>query len=296
MTAFRVVIPARYASQRLPGKPLLDIAGKPIIRHVYDRACESGAEEVVIATDDVRIEAVARRFTEQVCMTSSEHASGTDRIAEVVQTLHWPDDTVVVNLQGDEPLMPPELLAQVAATLESHAESDMATLAVPLIDPDQLFDTNAVKVVADRNGYALYFSRATIPWKRDQFDTSVAPQTPWLEGVYRHLGIDANRAGFLAGYASLPVSPIERMESLEQLRVCGTAGALPWISRPKRRLPASIPRERSRPRDCGLNLNGTCLTRLRRFGAETSVSHCFMVHEGQRSALHGGGGLGLGPR
>ncbi len=171
MTAFRVVIPARYASQRLPGKPLLDIAGKPMIRHVYDRACESGAEEVVIATDDARIQAAAGQFTDRVCMTSSEHTSGTDRIAEVVRVLQWPDDTVVVNLQGDEPLMPPALLAQVAETLESHAESDMATLAVPLTDPDQLFDTNAVKVVADRNGYALYFSRATIPWKRDLFDT-----------------------------------------------------------------------------------------------------------------------------
>jgi len=226
MTAFKVVIPARYASQRLPGKPLLDIAGKPMIRHVYDRACESGAEEVVIATDDARIEAVARQFTDQVCMTSSEHTSGTDRIAEVVRTLHWPDDTVVVNLQGDEPLMPPALLTQVAETLESHAESDMATLAVPLTDPGQLFDTNAVKVVADCNGYALYFSRATIPWKRDLFDKKVAVQSTWLEGIYRHLGIYAYRAGFLGGYASLPVSPIERMESLEQLRVLWNGGRI----------------------------------------------------------------------
>ena len=226
MTAFKVVIPARYASQRLPGKPLLDIAGKPMIRHVYDRACESGAEEVVIATDDARIEAAAGQFTDRVCMTSSEHTSGTDRIAEVVRILQWPDDTVVVNLQGDEPLMPPALLSQVAETLESHAESDMATLAVPLTDPDQLFDTNAVKVVADRNGYALYFSRATIPWKRDLFEPGVAVQTPWLEGVYRHLGIYAYRAGFLGGYAGLPVSPIERMESLEQLRVLWNGGRI----------------------------------------------------------------------
>lgn len=226
MTTFKVVIPARYASQRLPGKPLLDIAGKPMIRHVYDRACESGAEEVVIATDDARIEAVARQFTDQVCMTSGEHTSGTDRIAEVVRTLHWPDDTVVVNLQGDEPLMPPALLTQVAETLESHAESGMATLAVPLTDPDQLFDTNAVKVVADCNGYALYFSRATIPWKRDLFDKKVAVQSTWLEGVYRHLGIYAYRAGFLGGYASLPASPIERMESLEQLRVLWNGGRI----------------------------------------------------------------------
>jgi 3-deoxy-manno-octulosonate cytidylyltransferase (CMP-KDO synthetase) len=226
MTAFRVVIPARYASQRLPGKPLLDIAGRPMIRHVYDRACESGAEEVVIATDDVRIEAAARQFTDRICMTSREHTSGTDRIAEVVRTLHWPDDTLVVNLQGDEPLMPPALLAQVAETLDSHADSDMATLAVPLNEPGQLFDTNVVKVVSDRDGYALYFSRATIPWKRDLFEPGVSAQDAWLEGVYRHLGIYAYRARFLGGYAGLPISPIERMESLEQLRVLWNGGRI----------------------------------------------------------------------
>ncbi|MGB5638900.1 MAG: 3-deoxy-manno-octulosonate cytidylyltransferase, partial [Sedimenticolaceae bacterium] len=146
MGAFKVVIPARYASQRLPGKPLIDIAGKPMIQHVYERACESGADEVVIATDDARIQAAARGFADLVCMTASDHSSGTDRIAEVVGMLRWPDDTLVVNLQGDEPLMPPGLLAQVAGALESHADSDMATLAVPLSSPAQLFDTNAVKV------------------------------------------------------------------------------------------------------------------------------------------------------
>jgi len=226
MAPFRVVIPARYASQRLPGKPLLHIAGRPMIQHVYDRACESGAEEVVIATDDPRVQAAAGAFAARICMTSSEHTSGTDRIAEVVRTLHWPEDTLVVNLQGDEPLMPPALLTQVARALESHVESDMATLAVPLTDPDQLFDANTVKVVADRNGYALYFSRATIPWKRDLFNTDGVVQSPWLEGVHRHLGIYAYRAGFLGGYASLPVSPIERMESLEQLRVLWNGGRI----------------------------------------------------------------------
>lgn len=226
MTAFRVVIPARYASQRLPGKPLLDIAGKPMIQHVYERACESGAEEVVIATDDVRIHEVADAFAAQVCMTSHEHTSGTDRIAEVVRILDWPDETVVVNLQGDEPLMPPSLLSQVADALVSHSESEMATLAVPLSDLEQLFDPNTVKVVADRNGYALYFSRATIPWKRDVFDDRVRARMSWLEDVHRHLGIYAYRAGFLSGYADLPVSPIERMESLEQLRVLWNGGRI----------------------------------------------------------------------
>jgi 3-deoxy-manno-octulosonate cytidylyltransferase (CMP-KDO synthetase) len=226
LAAFRVVIPARFASQRLPGKPLLDIAGKPMIRHVYERACESGAEEVVIATDDERIRQVASQFTDQVCMTADDHGSGTDRIAEVVGTLQWPEDTVVVNLQGDEPMMPPSLLAQVANTLASHPASDMATLAVPLSAPDELFDTNAVKVVTDRHGYALYFSRAAIPWKRDLYDVRGVPQASWLEGVYRHLGIYAYRAGFLAGYATLPVSPIEGMESLEQLRVLWNGGRI----------------------------------------------------------------------
>lgn len=226
MSAFRVVIPARYASQRLPGKPLLDIAGKPMIQHVYDRACESGADEVVIATDDERIREAVEAFSGRVCMTSSRHTSGTDRIAEVVQVLQWPDDTVVVNLQGDEPLMPPSLLIQVANTLVSHTQSEMATLAVPLTEPEQLFDTNAVKVVVDRNGYALYFSRATIPWKRDVFDDRVPAHTGWLDGLYRHLGIYAYRAGFLGGYAQLPVSPIERMESLEQLRVIWNGGRI----------------------------------------------------------------------
>jgi len=219
VAAFKVVIPARYASQRLPGKALLDIAGKPMIQHVYDRARESGAEEIVVATDDNRIRSAVADFTDSVCMTSAEHASGTDRIAEVVQIMQWPEDTLVVNLQGDEPLMPPSLIRQVAETLASHAVAEMATLAVPLHDREQLFDTHTVKVVMDRHGYALYFSRASIPWKRDLYSSNVTPQASWLDGVYRHLGIYAYRAGFLSGYASLPVSPIERMESLEQLRV-----------------------------------------------------------------------------
>lgn len=226
MAGFNVVIPARYASQRLPGKPLLEIAGTPMIEHVFRRARESGADDVVIATDDERIREAAARFTDRICMTSADHASGTDRIAEAVRQLGWPDETIVVNLQGDEPLMPPELLTTVASALESHADADMATLAVPLNDPGQLFDPNSVKVVADRNGYALYFSRATIPWKRDTFANDRPAEAAWLEGVHRHLGIYAYRAGFLAGYAALPVSPMEQMESLEQLRVLWNGGRI----------------------------------------------------------------------
>lgn len=226
MSGFNVVIPARYASQRLPGKPLVDIGGRPMIEHVHQRARESGADVVVIATDDERIRQRAASFGAQVCMTAADHQSGTDRIAEVVEQLGWPEDTLVVNLQGDEPLMPAGLLVRVAAALDTHADAAMATLAVPLDDTDQLFDTNCVKVVADKNGYALYFSRATIPWRRDLFDRSAQPQTSWTQGVYRHLGLYAYRAGFLAGYTNLPVSPIEQMESLEQLRVLWNGGRI----------------------------------------------------------------------
>ena len=220
MVDFRVVIPARYASQRLPGKPLLDIVGKPMIQHVYERACESGAVGVIIATDDERIADAAAGFGAEVCMTAANHNSGTDRIAEVAQTMNWPDSTVVVNLQGDEPLMPPGLLSQVAATLEAHPEAAASTLAVELDRSEQLFDPNTVKVVRDRTGLALYFSRATIPWKRDLFRAGVeAVDLACLQGIYRHLGIYAYRADFLARYAELPVSPLEQMESLEQLRI-----------------------------------------------------------------------------
>lgn len=228
MTAvdFRVVIPARYASQRLPGKPLLDIAGRPMIAHVHQRARESGALEVVIATDDERIARAAEGFGAEVCMTSARHASGTDRIAEVARLRGWDDQAVVVNLQGDEPLMPPALLRQVAQALIGHPAADMATLAADLRDTEQLFDPNTVKVVLDRDGYALYFSRATIPWHRDRFRKDIEPGNDWTEGVLRHLGIYAYRAGFLAGYADLPPSPLERIESLEQLRVLWNGGRI----------------------------------------------------------------------
>lgn len=226
MTPFHVVVPARYASQRLPGKPLLQIGGRPMIEHVYRRATESGADAVVVATDDTRIAEVVTGFGGDVCMTSPDHASGTDRIAEVVDTLGWPGETVVVNLQGDEPMMPGRLLQQVADVLHLHADADVATLAVPLDSCDQLFDSNVVKVVADKHGYALYFSRASIPWKRDTFDPGATVTEAWLEGINRHLGIYAYRAAFLAGYAELAPAPIEKMESLEQLRVLWHGGRI----------------------------------------------------------------------
>jgi 3-deoxy-manno-octulosonate cytidylyltransferase (CMP-KDO synthetase) len=215
---FRVVIPARYASQRLPGKPLLDIGGKPMIQRVYERALASGADQVLIATDDARIAEAVAAFTRDVRMTSTDHVSGTDRIAEVAEAENWPPDTIVVNLQGDEPLMPSQLLQQVAKTLVDHPLAEVATLSVPITQTDQLFDPNTVKVVCDKDGYALYFSRASIPWKRDVFDPEGQVKEEWLTGMQRHLGIYAYRAGFLTGYAKLSAAPVEQMESLEQLR------------------------------------------------------------------------------
>jgi 3-deoxy-manno-octulosonate cytidylyltransferase (CMP-KDO synthetase) len=226
MAGFHVVIPARFASQRLPGKPLLEIAGRTMLEHVYRRASESGAETIVVATDDQRICQAVEAFGGNACMTAESHQSGTDRIAEVARHFAWPDDTLVVNLQGDEPLMPPALLEKVATTLRTHADADLATLAVPLSEVDEVFDPNVVKVVIDRMGYALYFSRAPIPWKRDLFAHDARGDAGWLDGMRRHLGIYAYRAGFLKRYAKLPASPIERMESLEQLRVLWNGGRI----------------------------------------------------------------------
>ncbi len=219
MSEYHVVIPARFASQRLPGKPLLDMAGKPMIQHVYERALESAATDAIIATDDQRIYDAAVGFGARVCMTSSDHSSGTDRIAEVVAHMGWPNEDLVVNLQGDEPLMPPQLLDQVAHSLVDHLEAVMSTLAVRLENEAQVFDPNIVKLVTDHHGMALYFSRAPIPWKRDNFDCSATPEPSWIEGLYRHLGIYAYRVGFLRQYINWPQAPIEQMESLEQLRV-----------------------------------------------------------------------------
>jgi len=214
MTAnrFRVVIPARYASTRLPGKPLRLIAGRPMLQHVYDRARQSGAETVVIATDDPRIEQAARAFPASVCMTSPEHASGTERLAEVVERMHWRDDEIVVNVQGDEPLMPPVLISQVAAGLAGHADATVATLAHAIASVAEGQDPNVVKVVRDRSGYALYFSRAAIPYCRDRQDADAV-------SLLRHVGLYAYRAGFLRHYSKLEAAPIEQVEKLEQLRV-----------------------------------------------------------------------------
>jgi len=210
MASFRIAIPARFGASRLPGKPLLDIAGRPLIEHVWRRALASGASEVVIATDDERIAATAEGFGAEVCMTRADHASGTDRLAEVADLREWPDDAIVVNLQGDEPLTPPALLDQVAARLAAATDAAIATLATSLAPHEQVGDPNLVKVVTDHAGYALYFSRAPIPFDRVQ-GTGAA-------GARRHIGIYAYRRAFLRDYARLSPAPIEQCESLEQLR------------------------------------------------------------------------------
>ena len=209
-----IIIPARYASSRLPGKPLLDVAGKTLIERVYDCARASGAEHVIVATDDERIRAAVEAFGGTVCMTSAAHASGTDRIAEAIAQLRLAPETVVVNLQGDEPLMPPALIRQVAETLLAHPDAAMVTACHPLHDPESLASPDVVKVVRDARGYALYFSRAPIPWPRERMAGRGAEPI----AADRHIGIYAYRAGFVTRYAAWPPCPLERAEFLEQLR------------------------------------------------------------------------------
>jgi 3-deoxy-manno-octulosonate cytidylyltransferase (CMP-KDO synthetase) len=213
MTPFSVAIPARYASRRLPGKPLLKIAGKPMLQRVFEQAVASGAKDVVIATDDERIEGCAKDFGAHVCMTSTDHASGSARLAELIGILGWPDDAIVVNLQGDEPLMPATNIRQVAENLSAAPVADIASLCAGITDLAELHDPNVVKVVRDRAGFALYFSRAPIPWARDR-----SLLTQHLTDCYRHVGIYAYRAGYLKTYIDAPPCRLEHIESLEQLR------------------------------------------------------------------------------
>ncbi len=215
--AFSVVIPARFASTRLPGKPLQVIAGKPMIQHVWEQACRSAAQQVVVATDDARIVSACEAFGARVVLTRAEHNSGTDRLAEVATQLGLASDAIVVNVQGDEPLIPPAIIDQVAANLAAHPEAGIATLAEPIDDVQALFNPNVVKVSADSNGLALTFSRAPLPWARDALarDRAVLPAgVPYR----RHIGIYAYRAGFLHDFVAWGPCQLEDTECLEQLR------------------------------------------------------------------------------
>lgn len=212
MNDFVIVIPSRYASTRLPGKPLRDINGKTMIEHVHDRARESGAREVVIATDDERIAEAAEAFGARVCMTGDQHRSGTERIAEVCDLMDWPNDLIVVNLQGDEPTMPPALIDQCAELLQ-HGDADIATLASPLVSREDVDNPNVVKVVCADDGNALYFSRAAIPYPRAPDSRDAA-----RKAALHHHGIYAYRCGVLRRLVAAPASQLEICEQLEQLR------------------------------------------------------------------------------
>jgi 3-deoxy-manno-octulosonate cytidylyltransferase (CMP-KDO synthetase) len=214
---FRVVIPARYGSTRLPGKALLTIGGKPMIQWVYERARASRASDVLIATDDLLIVSAAHSFGAETVMTAHTHESGTDRIAEVAQIRGWAESDIVVNVQGDEPIIPPALIDQVASLLESHPSAQIATLATPITSLAEFMDPNAVKVVTDTGGRALYFSRAPIPWERDGAPAGLASQTSYA-GARRHVGIYGYRVSGLLRMASLKRTALEQHEKLEQLR------------------------------------------------------------------------------
>ena len=210
--SFKVVIPARYASSRLPGKPLLDIEGKPMVIRVADQAKLSGANEVVIATDFAKILQIATEYGIKALMTRVDHASGTDRIAEVAQQLNWDDNDIVVNVQGDEPLISPDLIQEVATHLADNVNAVMATACHAIHDEAALLNPNIVKVVIDANSHALYFSRSPIPYPRDEvYKNNIQ--------AHRHIGIYAYRVGFLKQYTLLTVTELEKIESLEQLRV-----------------------------------------------------------------------------
>jgi len=212
MTDFAVVIPARYASVRLPGKPLREIAGKPMLQHVFERAAESAASTVVIATDDERIADAAEAFGARVCMTGDQHRSGTERLAEVCDLMDWPDSRVVVNLQGDEPTMPAALIDQCAGML-ANDKAEIATLASPIASAEDFANPNVVKVLTDDHGYAIYFSRAPVPYARGDATAADA-----LQAARHHHGIYAYRCGVLRRFVAAAPARIEQIEQLEQLR------------------------------------------------------------------------------
>ncbi|MDO6595070.1 3-deoxy-manno-octulosonate cytidylyltransferase [Neptuniibacter sp. 1_MG-2023] len=217
--SFAVIIPARFASTRFPGKPLADLQGKPMVQHVYERACESEASRVLIATDNQQIADVASGFGAEVCMTSADHPSGTDRLQQVVSDLGFYADDIVVNVQGDEPLVPARIINQVAHNLKAEPEASIATLSEPITDIESLLNPNVVKVVSDIRGMALYFSRAPIPWPRNEFAddpsrSSMPLDFPWQ----RHIGIYAYRVKLLNDFVKWSPAAVEETECLEQLR------------------------------------------------------------------------------
>ncbi len=222
--SFHVIIPARLNSSRLPGKVLKDLAGKPMIQYVYESAVQSGAQSVTIATDDDQIAEVSKDFGAAVCMTSDLHQSGTERICEAVETLDFEPDEVIIGLQADEPLIPNSVIRFLADDLVEHEHIAVASLCHPINSPGELFDPNIVKVILNRRHYAVYFSRAPMPWDRDSVelpnDMKVTSQH------YRHIGMYGYRASFLEDYAKWSASPLESIEQLEQLRIIWNGGRI----------------------------------------------------------------------
>jgi len=218
LSPFHIVIPARLSSTRLPEKPLVDVAGKPLVVRVWEAAARAGAASVWVATDSAAIAEVVTAAGGSAILTSPTHPSGTDRLAEVAATLGWPDETIVVNWQGDEPLLPAALVQEVAQALAQRPEAAMATAAVPVATVAEWRDPNAVKVVCNAAGFAAYFSRAPIPWLRDVVAAELDPGAPPPVPVWRHLGLYAYRVGFLRRFVAWPVTPWEGAEQLEQLR------------------------------------------------------------------------------
>lgn len=215
--SFTIIIPARYDSSRLPGKVLADISGMPMLQHVYERATESGASDLAVATDDERVRDACGAFEARVCMTSREHRTGTDRLAEAAVQLGESDERIIVNVQGDEPLLPPALIRQVAENLAAHPQADIATLCQRISSHHDLFDPHVVKVIMDKEGFALYFSRAPIPWHRDEFMAD-SESLPANSMHFRHIGLYAYRVSYLKYFTSHPACSLELAESLEQLR------------------------------------------------------------------------------
>jgi len=236
-SGYRIVIPARMASQRLPGKPLLDIAGRSLLEHVYRQAGRSGARQIVVATDDQQIFQSAQGFGAEVLMTSADHESGSDRIAECADQLGWDDHQLIVNLQGDEPLMPPACLDQVAALLESDPGADVASLFWPLDNSEEISNPNVVKVVVSESGRALYFSRSVVPFPRGWRDTADALESGIVWN--RHMGLYAYRAGALRAFAAMDATPLESAEKLEQLRFLETGRQI-RMSRACEFIPAGV--------------------------------------------------------